>query len=291
MKYIASAWMILLSISVSAGTVETLSQKIMALDQQIAQVSKELQEEKKNNEALVSEVQKSEQAWKDAYASAEKLNALNVRLHELSEQHSKLCKEWKITYASSVDSLLTKAQNEKSPQKKGEVGKSLQSLQKQNVKLCAENSKIGVSQEWRSISVEPYDGPQEVNQKMELLQEISREIQIHLARLDQQLQEFQKERKTKERAEEFIQESTLFSDHVSVRRGGVETTNSATGGEIDKGLTGTEIFTRGELYGKEQQEQFELQHQQKKKELLLQQKEVKQKLEELHTRAQQLEIR
>ena len=291
MKYIASAWMILLSISVSAGTVETLSQKIMALDQQIAQVSKELQEEKKNNEALVSEVQKSEQAWKDAYASAEKLNALNVRLHELSEQHSKLCREWKIAYASSVDSLLTKAQNEKSPQKKGEVGKILQSLQKQNVKLCAENSKIGVSQEWRSISVEPYDGPQEVNQKMELLQEISREIQIHLARLDQQLQEFQKERKTKERAEEFIQESTLFSDHVSVRRGGVETTNSATGGEIDKGLTGTEIFTRGELYGKEQQEQFELQHQQKKKELLLQQKEVKQKLEELHTRAQQLEIR
>ncbi len=276
-----------------AESPETLSKQLQTLDLQISELTKVLQMEKNNNATLLTKSRQSGEALREAYVSAERLSAINSQLNQLLEEHSNLCKEWKVAYAQTVDALLLDAQNEKSPKRKGELGKRLQAFQKQNVQLCPGSAKIGVSQEWRSIRVEPYDGPQEVRQKLELLREISREIQIHLARLDQQLQDFQKERKTKARAEEFIQESTLFTDNVTVRRGGssAEPTTSGANGEIDKNSSGTEIITRGELYGKEQQEQFELQYQQKKKELLSQQKDLSHRIRELQTRAQQLEIR
>jgi hypothetical protein len=290
MRYLPILLLILLlPVMAFAESTETLANKILALNQQIANISKDLQQEKRNNENLVSRSQESKDALKAAYASAERLNALNGQLNTLREQHASLCKDWRISYAQTVDDLLVKAQNEKNPKQKGVVGKKLQDLQTQNVRLCADNLRISVSQEWRSVRTEPYDGPQEINQKIQLLQEISREINIYLARLEQQFRDFEKERKTKERAEEFIQESTLFTDNVAVRRNSGVSTLS-TPGDRESVSVGENIFTAEELYGKEQQEQFELHYQQKKKELLAQQKDLKQKLQELKTRAQQLEI-
>ena len=272
-----------------AESTEMLANRIIALNQQIADITKDLNQEKRNNANLVLRAQESKDALKGAYASAERLNALNGQLNKLREQHAILCNDWRVSYARTVDDLLIQAQNEKNPKQKGVLGKKLQDLQKQNVRLCIDNMRINVSQEWRSIQIEPYDGPQEIKQKFQLLQEISRELNIHLARLEQQFQDFQKERKTKERAEEFIQESTLFTDNVAVRReSGGPTTFSAPGDTESTG--GDSIFTSEELYSKEQQEQFELQYQQKKKELLGQQKDLKEKLQELKTRFQQLEI-
>ena len=282
------AAILLLPVFAFAESTETLSNRILALNQQIANITKDLQQEKKNNANLLSRAQESKEALKAAYASAERLNALNGQLNKLREQHTALCNEWRVSYAQSVDGLLIQAQNEKNAKEKGVLGKKLQDLQKQNVRLCVDNMRINVSQEWRSIQIEPYDGPQEIKQKFELLQEISRAINIHLARLEQQFQDFQKERRTKERAEEFIQESTLFTDNVAVRRDSGVSTLSSPGDRESSG--GENIFTSEELYSKEQQEQFELQYQQKKKELLGQQKELKQKLQKLKTRLQQLEI-
>jgi len=281
--------LVFLPVFAFAESTETLSNKILALNQQIANTTKDLQQEERNNANLLSRVQESKDALKAAYASAEQLNALNGHLNKLREQHASLCKDWRVSYAQTVDDLLTKAQNEKNPKQKGVLGKQLQDLQKQNVRLCADSTRIIVSQEWRSIRTEPYDGPQEIKQKIRLLQEISREINIHLARLDQQLQDFRKERKTKERAEEFIQESTLFTDNVAVRRADTALAPLSAPGDRESSPV-SDIVTTGELYGKEQQEQFELQYQQKKKELLTQQKDLTQKLQELKTRAQQLEI-
>jgi hypothetical protein len=270
-----------------AESTETLANRILVLNQQIADITKDLQQEKRSNANLVLRAQESKEVLKAAYASAERLNTLNGQLNKLREQHASLCKDWRDSYAQTVDNLLIKAQNEKNPKQKGVLGKKLKDLQKQNVRLCVDNMRINISQEWRSIRIEPYDGPQEIKQKFQLLQEISREINIHLARLEQQFQDFQKERKTKERAEEFIQESTLFTDNVAVRRESPSTFLSPGPTES----SGAEnIFTSEELYSKEQQEQFELQYQQKKKELLGQQKDLKQKLQELKTRFQQLEI-
>jgi hypothetical protein len=271
-----------------AESTETLAKRIIGLNQQIAGITKDLQQEKRNNANLVLRSQESKEALKGAYASAERLNALNGQLNKLREQHNILCNDWRVSYARSVDDLLIQAQNEKNPKQKGILGKKLQDLQKQNVRLCIDNMRINVSQEWRSVRIEPYDGPQEIKQKFQLLQEISRENNIHLARLEQQFQDFQKERKTKERAEEFIQESTLFTDNVAVRRESGPSTFLSPGDTESSG--GENIFTSKELYSKEQQEQFELQYQQKKKELLGQQKDLKQKLQELKTRFEQLEI-
>ncbi len=276
---------------VFAESTETLAERILALDQQIANVTKDLQQEKKNNANLLSRAQQSEDALKAAYASAERLNRLNGEVNKLREQHANVCRDWRTSYAQTVDALLAKAQKEKSPKEKGLLGKKLQDLQKQNVRLCADTVRISVSQEWRSIRTEPYDGPQEIDQKIQLLQEISREINIHLARLDQQLQDFQKERKTKERAEEFIAESTLFTDNVAVRRAdnGFAPV-SLPGPRTEESSSSVANIADSEVYGKEQQEQFELQYQQKKKELLTQQKDLTEKLQALKTRAQQLAI-
>ena len=228
---------------------------------------------------------------KKAYASAEKLNLLNATLNELQEQQAILCEQWRVLYGAMVDKLLSDATREKNPKKKGELGKRLQTLQKQNLELCPDQRKSIVSQEWRSIRIESYDGPQEIQQKIQLLKDISREINIHLAQLDQQMQNFQKEKKTKERAEEFIQESTLFTDNVAIRRTGRTVETTGPGPLSSESSTGSaEVLSRSELYGKEQQEQFELQYHQRKTDLQTQQKDLLQKITEMETRAREFKI-
>jgi hypothetical protein len=190
-----------------------------------------------------------------------------------------------------VDTLLADAQKQSNKELKGKIGKHLQDLQKQNAELCPANLSASLSQEWRSVRAELYDGPQEVRQKLQLLRDISRDIQLRLTNLDQEMQTLKKERKTKERAEEFIEESTLFTDNVAVRRSESTELQMSTPDTTERtGGATTEILTRGELYGKEQIEQFELQYRQKRSDLLSQQKDIKHKLDELEKRARQLEI-
>ena len=274
----------------AAETTQSLAAKLEALNSEIATADSEYQKEKKRNSQLVSKSANSEDSLKEAYASAETLNALTYRLNSLEQQQAALCKEWRTTYAADVDALLARAASVADPKKKGAIGKQLRELQKQNQQFCAENSKIAVSEEWRSVQIESYDGPQEIRQKIVLLQDVSREINIHLAQMDQQLENYRKERKTKERAEEFIEESTLFTDNISVRRGEPGPDTMANGPTSEIAQPSAEVIARGELYSKEQSQQFELQHRQKKAQLLSQQRDLQKKISEFETRANQLNL-
>ncbi len=274
---------LLLPLALTAETPDSLQMRITALDQRIAGLTKQVEQEKKENELRLSGPGKSEKSMQDAYVAAERLNLLNSRLNELNEQRTALCNEWKILYADIVDKLLSAAQKEQDREKKGDLGKGLQDLQNTNRRLCSDDWKAAVTQEWKDLRVESYDGPPEIRQKIQLLQDITREININLSRLDKQLQDFQREQKTKERAQEFIQESTLFNDNLSVRRG--EKSVDPLSGPIQaqpqiETTASTDIVNQSDSYGKEQQEQFELQYQQKRKSLLSQKGEVSQKIRE-----------
>src|SRR5262249_28773944 len=100
-----------------------------------------------------------------------------------------------------------------------------------------------------------------------------------------------------ERAEEFVQESTLFTDNVTIRRsprGGDTTTGSVTNGSSSTNAPatrGSEIVSRGELVGKGQQEQFELQYRQRKADLQAQAKDIQEKITELQKRGRELVVR
>jgi ribosomal protein S10 len=272
-------------------SIDSLASRIATLNSQIATASKQCDQEKKINRDLVSSASLSDEAMKRAYASAEKLNLLNATLNQLQEQKASLCEQWRVLYGAMVDKLLSDATREKNPKKKGELGKGLQTLQKQNLEFCPDQRKSIVSQEWRSIRIESYDGPQEIRQKIQLLKDISREINIHLAQLDQQMQNFQKEKQTKERAEEFIQESTLFTDNVAIRRTGRTIETTGAGPLTSESSTGSaEVLSRNDSYGKEQQEQFELQYHQRKTDLQTQQKDLLQKILEMETKAREFKI-
>jgi hypothetical protein len=85
-----------------------------------------------------------------------------------------------------------------------------------NSRLCVK-SPNPISGEWRSLRIEPYDGPQEINQKVQLLKEISREMSISISRLEQQYQQASREKLMRERAQEFVDEGTLFEGGVAIR--------------------------------------------------------------------------
>jgi hypothetical protein len=286
------ALLITIGVQAYADAIDSLASRISKLNSQIAVATKQLEQEKKTNQDLVSRSSDSDEAMKKAYASAEKLNQLNANLNQLQEQQNRLCEEWRLAYAKTVDSLLLQASSEGNPKKRGQIGEKLRELQEQNQKICPDQRKSAVSQEWRSIRAESYDGPQEIQQKIQLLKDISREMNIQVAQLDQQMQNFQKEKKTKERAEEFIQESTLFTDNLAIGRTGRTIETSTTDPLVGTPATGTtpEVLNHTELSGKEQIEQFELQYKQKKKDLQTQQQDIQQKITELEQRASQLQI-
>ncbi|HEY7160777.1 MAG TPA: hypothetical protein VH815_05930, partial [Acidobacteriota bacterium] len=170
------------------------------------------------------------------YESAERLNGLNALVNDKQQQIEKFCGDWRTLYGPGVDELLANAEKEKNGKKKAEIGSRLQKYQSLNSQLCVHTAITG-STEWKSLQVQSYDGPQEINQKVQLLKDISREISIQLTRLEEQHKQSARERQARDRAQEFIEEGTLFEGGVNVRTRatGSGVTTSSDGGHSVNG--------------------------------------------------------
>lgn len=136
----------------------------------------------------------------------------------MHQDKQKLCLSWYAAYRKTMDELLVLAGNEKDIKKKSQIARKIQSFQARNTKLCADSQEAKLSLDWRNIRIEAFDGPAEINQKVQLLKDISREVLIGLTKLETQRQDFQREQKTRELAEEMIQEADLFNEGVTIRR-------------------------------------------------------------------------
>jgi hypothetical protein len=240
--------MLLISAVAFAGAIEDLEslyQRMALLQKQIADLQKQYNSEKENNDKRVVRIQDAKSKGnnyaadielQEGYESAERLSGLNALLNDKHQQIENLCGDWRLLYGPSVDELLANAGKEKNGKKKAEIGEKLQKYQSLNSQLCVQTASIG-SAEWKSLQVEPYDGPQEINQKVQLLKDISREISIQLTRLDEQHKQSARERRTRDRAQEFIEEGTLFEGGVNVRTRatGSGVTTSSDGGPVING--------------------------------------------------------
>jgi hypothetical protein len=220
--------MLLIATPVFAGAIEdfeSLYQRMTSLNKQIAELRNEYNAEKQNNDQRLvriqdakskGNIQAADSELQEGYASAERLSALNSMVNDKQQQIEKFCQDWRLLYGPAVDALLENAEKEKNAKKKAEIGSKLQKYQALNSQLCVQAANIG-STEWKSLQIESYDGPQEINQKVQLLKDISREISIQLTRLEEQHKQSARERRTRDRAQEFIEEGTLFEGGVNVR--------------------------------------------------------------------------
>lgn len=286
---------------VSAQSLDSLDAALTKVDQQRSAVALDYDREKKQNEDRRRRIENGTASHADvqeAYASAARLDEMNSKLNELTSQKSSLCARWHALYGSTVDTLLASAEKEADKKKKAEAGRLLQRLQARNEQLCAENLSVDPLQ-WKSLSVEAYDGPQEIEQKVQLLKDIARENALRLARLEDLYRQSQKEHRTRERAQEFIQEGTLFDQTVTVRStGGVIETGAAPGGSSlgtkanppEASATGS---TPGPEFGPEWRfsdnpKQAEEDYRKKREELALQQKDLQKKIAEFEEKAKTL---
>ena len=245
MKRLLLLFLLLSTPVVSAETLETLDAALAKIEQRQSSLQREyLQEQKKNEERRqrIGQANATNSELQQAYASAAKLEQLNTELNQLSGQHQQLCNQWRALYGPSVDAMLAQAEKERDASRKAEIGRRVQRLQGRNLELCAESLPAGTL-EWKSLQIEPYDGPVEIEQKTQLLKDISREMTIRLSRLENQFQQAQREHRTRERAQEFVQEGTLFDQSVSLRSpGSVETFGSPRTGE-DAPAVGSDFAT------------------------------------------------
>jgi len=237
--------MLLISSAAFAGAVddlESLYQRMALLQKQIGDLQKQYDTEKQNNDQRVVRIKDAKSKGnnytadlelQEGYESAERLSGLNALVNDKHQQIANLCGDWRLLYGPGVDELLANAEKEKNRKKKAEIGSRLQKYQSLNSQLCVQTANIG-SAEWKSLQVAPYDGPQEINQKVQLLKDISREISIQLTRLDEQHKQSARERRTRDRAQEFVEEGTLFEGGVNVRTRatGSGVTTSGDGGSV-----------------------------------------------------------
>lgn len=236
-------FILLISIPAFAGAIEDLEslyQRMALLQKQIGDLKSQYNTEKQDNDKRLVRIQEAKSKGnsydanlelQEGYESAERLSGLNALVNDKQQQIEKLCGDWRSLYGPGVDELLANAGKEKNGKKKAEIGSKLQKYQLLNSQLCVQNAIIG-STEWKGLQVAPYDGPQEINQKVQLLKDISREISIQLTRLDEQHKQSARERQTRDRAQEFIEEGTLFEGGVNVRTRatGSGVTTSSDGG-------------------------------------------------------------
>lgn len=250
---IASRLMIVLMVLITAvafaGAIEDLEslyQRMALLQKQINDLQKQYDTEKQNNDQRLVRIKDAKSKGnnytadlelQEGYESAERLSGLNALVNDKHQQIESLCGDWRLLYGAAVDELLTNAEKEKNAKKKAEIGAKLQKYQSLNSQLCVQAASIG-SAEWKGLQVAPYDGPQEINQKVQLLKDISREIAIQLTRLDEQHKQSARERRTRDRAQEFIEEGTLFEGGVNVRTratGSGITTSGDGGSQVPSG--------------------------------------------------------
>ena len=275
-----------------AQDLQTLERQIISADSQIASLTREYEKEKKANEQRLQQKQ-----MQQAYVSAERLDAINHQLNALKTEKAKLCDQWRAAYRKTVDELLLSAQD-KEKNEKGKIGKRLQEIQEKNSRLCPLESRVFLSEKWRDLQIESYDGPAEIQQKLLLLNDISRELSVGLARLDHQHQEALREERTRERAEEFIQEGTLFNDGLRVRSPTFTSTGTPTtgGAEVvdrsssDGGSPGGSPVTAGseDWQTSHGGERAEKKYEKQRAELLNLQKEIAKKIDSFHRRSREL---
>lgn len=278
--------------STAAETLDTLLQTIRETDRQIAALEKEYAKEQQAN---VERIRKSQ--IKEAYVSAERLQQINRHLNELHVKHDSLCNRWKGLYRNEADRLLGNAESEQQKDKKAEFGRQLIDLQARNSQFCPESAGALPSSAWKSIRIESYDGPREMQEKTQLLRDLSREISISLTKLDAQYQDALRERRTRERAQEFIQEGTLFNDSAGVRSPTLTTTAGSPGPGaaievVDRPSSVDSNTAAGgnilELQKEVSPQQLEIEYKKKRTELLSQQEELQKRIEEFSRTAKSL---
>lgn len=284
-----------------AQSLDSLDAALTKVDQQRSALSRDYDREKKQNEDRRRRIENGTASHADvqeAYASATRLDEMNSKLNELTSQKSSLCARWHTLYGSTVDTLLAAAEKEADRKKKAETGHLLERLQARNEQLCAESLSVDPVQ-WKSLSVESYDGPQEIEQKVQLLKDIARENALRLARLDELYRESQKEHRTRERAQEFIQEGTLFDQTVTVRStgAGIETGALPGGSSLGTKANPPEASATGSAPGPEfgpewrlsdNPKQAEKDYHKKREELALQQKDLQKKIADFEEKAKTL---
>jgi hypothetical protein len=311
-KYIlcisVSLWLMLFSSYVSAQSLDQVDSQITKTQSQINNLNKEyarltqinndrlkkVADAKNHNDATAAENE-----LKAAYASAEQLNQINVQLNQLKSQKAQLCNDWRAIYRKTMDDLLAQAEQQKDRKQKADIGRKLQHYQQENAALCAENPDL-FSTEWRSLQVESYDGPAEINQKIQMLQDISRELRITLTKLDTKYQDALRERKTKERAQEFIQEGTLFNDGSTlvtssrtISEQGIPVNTPTTFESLPQqspSENGSQAILLNDWQTTDNPEAIEQDYKKTHTELLSLQKDLQTKIEEFEKRAKNLQL-
>lgn len=283
----------------SAQSLDALDSSLTKIDQQRAVLIRDYDREKKQNDERRKRMESgaaSESDTRLAYMSAARLDAMNAQLNGLNAQKQELCAQWRVVYRSTVDHLLAGAEKETDRKKKAEAGRRLQQLQGRNAQLCAESLGSG-SLEWGALQIEEYDGPQEIAQKTQLLKDIQREMTLRLGRLDDLYRQAQKERRTRERAREFIQEGTLFDQVVSIRSpgsvdsaarpnpGALSTENATDTGSVSPGA-GRDPAADWQF--SDNPKKAEEDYRKKRDELLRQQKELEKKIKVFEEKAHSL---
>jgi hypothetical protein len=233
---------------------ESHYKQLLSLEKQVSELQAEYNREKQsNNQRLVriqqakskGNTQAAESELRDAYVSAERLGELNGKINEKRRALDALCTSWGKLYGPNVDALLAEAEKTTNSKRRAEIGTQLQKYQSINSRLCLKSFNT-FSTEWKTLQIEPYDGPQEIKQKVQLLKDISREMSIGIARFEEQYQQASRERLTRERAQEFVDEGTLFDGGITVRsqpkgEGGVDTAGYVPfSGEVDRNKGETE---------------------------------------------------
>jgi len=293
--------MAIAAIPLFAATLEDLQPSIKSLDSQITALDKQYQSLKKANDERVHRIERAkqgndsqavEQEMKVAYSSAEQLNAINVEMNRLHAEKDRLCQDWRNIYRKTTDDLLSAAEKENQRQEKALLGKRLQQYQAVNSALCLNHDAPLISEQWRALEVQDYDGPPQIDQKIQLLRDISREVSIRMSRLDARYQDAIRERKTRERAQEFVDEGTLFNEGLSVRN--TPQPSAGTNGTINR-ISGTSPSNTPsvtsdvrEWSGQENDEQFEALYKKERAQLLQEQKELEKKIEDFSRKEKSL---
>jgi hypothetical protein len=293
---------------VSAQTLDQLDSQITKTQAQIGNLQKEYARlTQLNNDRLkkVAEAKSrndtasADNELKAAYAATEQLDQMNAQLNQLKSQKAQLCSQWRAIYRKTMDELLAQAEQQKDRKDKADLGRKLQHYQQENAALCAENPDL-VSTQWRSLQIESYDGPAEINQKIQLLQDISRDLRITLTKLDTKYQDALREQKTKERAQEFIQEGTLFNDGSTlvtssrtISEVGIPANSVVDAGSQQHSPSDTatsQIVTSNDWQTMDNPEAIEKDYKKTHTELLALQKDLQTKIEEFEKRAKNLQL-
>jgi len=222
---------------------ETENQKLRAESNELSQKIESLKIQARGGLGIIGRYKLSRKLRK-AQSLSKEIQSLEKKIYQIEGELKGKRTELEKEYESEIALLLEKL-NGGGTGEKGEILEKVKKYQAAKDQLARQEKRELQPLDITKIKIEDYDGPQEIREKADLINDFAGKLDDRIEMLNTAIRKLGEEFKTRERLGEFAEEISFFGERVSREEiAGVPPEEVTDGRPQDKSSTEPPVLTR-----------------------------------------------